>query len=206
MSEVIKLAAESREAKKEKPNKLRRAGLVPAVVYGHGVENQSIKTIAGEFDKVLAQAGETHLVDLSIDGKAPIKVIIYDVAREQVKGRVQHVDFLKVNMKEKLTVEIPLTFVGESKAVKDLGAVIVRARDHVEVECLPDDLVDSIEVDLSVLNEFGDTITVADLKLPKGMTVTLDADASVVSLVEQEKQEEAPVVEAAPAATEKKAE
>lgn len=208
MSEAIKLAAESREAKKEKPNKLRKEGLVPAVVYGHDFANQPIKVSARDFDKVLAQAGETHLVDLSIDGKAQLKVIIYDVAREQVKGRVQHVDFLKVNMKEKLTVEIPLHFVGESKAVRDLGAVINRARDHVEVECLPDDLVDSIDVDLSVLNDFSDVITVADLKLPKGMTATHDAEEAVVSLVEQEKQEEEPVAaaaEAAPAA-EKKAE
>lgn len=209
MSEAIKLAAESRE-KSEKPNKLRVAGLVPAVVYGHGFENQSIKMNAGEFDKVLAKAGETHLVDLSIDAKTTLKVIIYDVAREQVKGKVQHVDFLKVNMKEKLTVEIPLNFVGESKAVKEQGAVINRASDHIEVECLPDDLVDGIEVDLSVLNEFGDTITIADLKLPKGMTATHDADETIVSLVEQEQQEEeAPAVEAAaeaaPAA-EKKAE
>ncbi len=206
MSEAIKLAAEGRE-KSEKPNKLRVAGLVPAVVYGHDFANQSIKVNGGDFDKVLAQAGETHLVDLSIDGKAPLKVIIYDVAREQVKGRVQHVDFLKVNMKEKLTVEIPLNFVGESKAVKEQGAVINRASDHIEVECLPDDLVDSIEVDVSVLNEFGDTITIADLKLPKGMAATHDADETIVSLVEQEKQEEAPVAEAeaAPAA-EKKAE
>ncbi|NTW22687.1 50S ribosomal protein L25 [Candidatus Falkowbacteria bacterium] len=207
MSEAIKLAALSREVKTEKPNKLRKEGLLPAVVYGHEFANQAIKVNARDFDKVLSQAGETHLVDLSIDGKSQVKVIVYDVSREQVKGRVQHVDFLKVNMKEKLTVEIPLHFVGESKAVRDFGAVVNRANDHVEVECLPDDLVDSIEVDLSVLNEFGDTITIADLKMPKGMTATHESDETIVSLVEQEKQEEAPVVEAeaAPAA-EKKAE
>jgi len=205
MSEIIKLAAESREVKTEKPNKLRKAGLVPAVVYGHDFANQSIKVSAGEFDKVLAQAGETHLVELSIDGKAMLKVIIYDVAREQVKGRVQHIDFLKVNMKEKLTVEIPLTFIGESKAVKELGAVLVRNNDHVEVECLPDDLVDFIEVDISSLNTFSDAISIGDLKLPKGMVATHDANESIVSLVELQQQEAAPVVaaEVAPAAEKK---
>ncbi|MEI7497964.1 MAG: 50S ribosomal protein L25 [Candidatus Falkowbacteria bacterium] len=198
MKETFSLTAQKRDVKIERPRQLRRDGQVPAVVYGLEFASQSIKLVASDLDKVIYKAGETHLVELAIEGTAPVKVLIYDVARDLVKNKLIHVDFLKVDMKEKITIEIPLHFIGEAKVVKDFGAVLSRAHDHLEVECLPDALVDFIEVDVSVLAEMGDQIHVRDISLPTGMITTLDGDDVLVSVIVPETQEEIVPIEVAP--------
>jgi len=207
MKKEIKLAAESRDAKTEKARKLRAAGFIPAVIYGPGVENQVIKIKEVEFSKVFSKAGETHLIELSLNDEKSVKVLTYGVEKNPLKGFVEHVDFLQVNMKEKITVEIPLEFTGESKAVKELGGVLVRTADAVEVECLPDELTDHILVHLSDIETLNDSIKMSDLKLPKGMVLTSTTDETLVSVVELTvEKEEAPTEEAAVPAEEKPAE
>lgn len=210
MSKHLVLEVLSRDVKKEKPNQARKEGFIPAVVYGGGLEARSIKVEAISFRKTLEKAGETDLIDLRIDGAEPIKVLVHSVDRD-IKNLPIHVDFFRVNMQKKLTVTIPLIFVGESRAVKELGGTLIKAIDHLEVECLPNALVHSIEIDLSALSEMGSQITLADVKLPAGIELQGHNEGMVASVVtsgSQSVEAPAPVVEApvapAPVTPEKK--
>lgn len=183
----FKLAAKSRSEKGL--GGLRKAGLIPGVVYGRGVASRSVSVEAIPFRKVLAEAGESSLVDLEIEGGEGVKVLIHDIQTDPLRDDVTHVDFLQVRMDEKIVTDIPLAFVGESLAVKGLGGTLVKNHDSLEVECLPGDLVREIEVDITPLATFEDTIRVRDLTLPKGITV-LDEPEETVVLVEPPRSDE----------------
>lgn len=193
----FKIKAEKRE-KKEKLAK----DIIPAVIYGKEVESQSLKLKKVEFEKIFSLAGESNLINLSLDDKE-IKVLVKDIQRDALNYSITHADFYQVNMKEKVTAEIPLHFIGESKAVKEFGGMLNRDLDAIEVECLPSDLVDHIDVDISVLASFDDAIRVADLNLPKGVVLTTAKPEEMVASVKEAKvEEEEPVVaEEVPAPT-----
>ncbi|MDP3836765.1 MAG: 50S ribosomal protein L25 [bacterium] len=193
----LKLTAESR-TKNEKLSKDDLAG----ILYGRGLESRSVKVKLNNFAKLFEQAGESNLITLHLEDKE-FPVLVKTVQRDVLKNTLIHVDFYQVNMKEKVKAEIPLEFIGASKAVSELGGVFLSSMDEVAAECLPADLVDHIDVDISNLNEFGDMIRISDLKLPKGITLEHD-DSDVVCVVEEPKKvEDEPVVaapvEAAPA-------
>ena len=190
----FKLKAEKRE-KNEKLN----ADLIPAVLYGNGIESQSLKLKKVDFEKAFSLAGESNLIDLEY-GAGSVKVLVKDIQRDVLKYTFSHVDFYQVNMKEKVTAEIRLHFVGESKAIKELGGMLMKEINELEVECLPSDLVDHIDVNISVLNTFDDVIKVADLSLPTGMKLMHHHGEDVVAMVVEPKahEEEVKPVEAAP--------
>lgn len=191
--------------KKEKAKKVRDSGFIPGVIYGGKAESLSIKVKDLDFNRVFAMAGESHLIDLIVDGASTTKVIVKDVQKNYLSGRISHVDFYQVDMKKKISTAIPLHFIGESKAVKELGGTLVKNIDELEIECLPESLVDYIEVNLSSLENFHDAIKMSDIKLPAGMELASEADEIVAAVLEQAKEEvKAPVAEAAP--TEVKAE
>jgi len=177
-----KLAAKTRTKMSKAVKTLLSAGVIPAVIYGRGVESRSIEVEAIPFRKIYGTAGESSLVDLSIDGTEPVKVLIHETQSDPLKNTFSHIDFIQVNMKEKLTTEIPFEFVGESLAVKGLGGTLIKNRDNVEVECLPSDLVHEITVDIGKLATFEDVIRVRDLVFPKGIEVLSDP-ADVVAMV-----------------------
>ncbi len=189
----VKLSAQ----KREKNEKLDKNDLA-AVIYGKNVDSQSLKINKMEFEKVFSAAGESNLIKLDF-GTGPLNVLVKDTQKDVMKGTFTHVDFYQVNMKEKLTVEIPLHFDGEPKAVKELGATLVKELHEIKVECLPTDLVDHIIVDVSVLQSFDDVIRISDLPLPKGMEI-LDELATIVARIEEPKEEEAPAEIAVPEA------
>lgn len=157
--------------------------LVPAVIYGKGVETRSLKLKRSDFEKVFRLAGESNLIELDF-GQGAVKVLVKDIQRDVIKNFVTHVDFYQVNMSEKVKTEIPLHFVGEAKAIKELGGTLLKDMDTVEVECLPGDLVDHIDVDISVLNTFEDAIRQNDLLLPKGLTLVSDTNEMVAAVRE----------------------
>ena len=126
---------------------------LPAVLYGKGRANANLKLKLNDFMKVFAAAGESNLVELQF-GSETVKVLIKDVQMALIKDRPQHVDFYQVNMKEKIKTEIPLHFVGESKAVRELGGIFLHEITEVEVECLPGDLVDHIDVDIRKVQKY----------------------------------------------------
>lgn len=185
----INLKAVKRD-EKVKAAEIRNEGFLPAVLYGNKVPSQSLKVKRNEFEKVYGQAGENTLVELEIDGAKPSRVLIYDVQKDAVKNKITHVDFYQVDMKKKVTTEIPLVFIGESKAVKELGGVFMKNIDSIEIECLPDDLVAHIDVDITSLTSLDDSIKVKDIKFPAGITATVEEDQIVASVVEPKVEEE----------------
>ncbi len=197
----IKLAASLRE----KSEKLS-AEYLPAVLYGKGVKNANLKLKRLDFDKVFAEAGESNLILLDF-GSGPVKVLVKDLQRDPLKHRIDHVDFYQVNMKEKINAEIPLHFIGESKAVRELGGLLMKEMDEIEVHCLPGDLVDHLDVDVSILEDFDQTIKTSDLKLPEGMELVQQTDDIVVFVMKPKAiEEEKPVETEAAKSEEAKAE
>jgi large subunit ribosomal protein L25 len=173
------LEASARNALGRRAKTVRREQLIPAVMYGHGVETQSISVPFQAFRKVLTEAGTSSLVDVVVDGAAPVKAIIKDIQMNPLTMSPIHVDFHQVNMKEKMTANVPLSFIGDAGAVKALGGTLVKSLDHIEVECLPADLPHEIQVDISTLATFDDKITIGGLKLPAGVTILNEPEAMV---------------------------
>jgi len=187
--EKLTLKAEKREIKGKKVKSLRRQGFLPAIIYGHKVKNISLKIPLADFKKIYEKAGENSLIELKIDKSPSRSVLIHDVQFDKVKGDILHADFYQVKMKEKITSSVPLKFIGKSKAVEEKEGVLVKNLDEIEVECLPADLPRSIEVDISGLNTFDDTILVKDLDIPKEVKVLTNKD-EVIAAVQPPRTEE----------------
>lgn len=167
---------------KEEAEVLRAQGKLPAVLYGQGLETVSLMVNYNPFMKLYNEAGEASLIDLVIDGGKPVKVLIQDLQQDPVKGVVTHVDFRQINMNKEMHATVDLIFAGESVAVKELGGTLVKAKDTVEIKCLPKDLVNEITVDLSLLKTFADVIHVKDLPVPAGMTLLDNPDTMIVKV------------------------
>lgn len=183
MAQQYSLAASSRKELGKKVSILRDAGVLPAVVYGRGTAHHVVSVPYAAFEKVYRNAGESSLVDLAVDGGGALKTLIHDVQKNPVSDRYTHVDFFEVNMAEKLNAQIQLKFTGDSKAVKQLGGILVKNISHVEVRCLPADLVHELSVDLSPLATFDDTITVADIPLPSGIEILSLPAGTIIATV-----------------------
>jgi len=184
MTKEIKLEAQIRTKENGKPKKIRSQDFIPAVLYGPGADNKNLKIKKIDFERVFSQAGESSLIDLTISKEKPVKVLVKEVQKDPLKDKIIHIDLYQVDMNKKITTEIPLHFIGESAAVKELGAVLVRDIDSVEVECLPGNLVSHLDVDLSVLKNFHDAIKINDLKLPAGMELVNETNDIVVNVIE----------------------
>lgn len=182
--ETIQLVAAKRTAAGKAVQALRAAGKVPAVIYGRGIDSESIEVDSREIAKIYAQAGGNKIVALKVGSGKARNVLIHDVQEGSLRGELQHVDFYAVRMDELLTAEIPLHFVGESDAVYKEEGTLLKQLEAVEVECLPADLPESIEVDISVLSNFETTITLGDLTLPKGVTLVDEDMDQLIAKVE----------------------
>lgn len=199
MSELV-LNAEPREVTGKKVKALRRQGFLPAVLYGAGIESIPIKLDLKEASTVISAAGSSTLVLLKI-GKKQHQVLVRDTQRQIIRRGLQHVDFLKVAMDVTIRAEVPVEFVGEAPAVRDLGGVLVTDLVEIEVEALPADLPDRITVDLELLAEVNDTITVGDIAFGEGVEVITSPDeviTRVIYQVEEEIEEEEELEEVIP--------
>lgn len=199
-SHQLTIEATVRNLPSEKAGSIRKSNRIPAVVYGHGRQSTPIVIAYIPFEKVhrLAKGG---LIDLKIGADKPVKVVIQEVQTDPVSGKFQHVDFHQVSLTEKLTTDIALNFIGESKAVKELGGVLVRNLDHVRVECLAKDLIESLDVNIDSLATFNDLIRVKDLTVPEGITLKNKADDVVVLVQEPRTEEELKALEETPTQT-----
>lgn len=206
MTTKVRLNVQLRNDGNGKAQNIRSAGFIPAVIYGFGKANQNVKVKKHDFEKAFAVAGEFNLVDLSIGEAAPAKVIIKDVQRDGVTDAIIHIDFYQVDMTKKITTDMPLNFIGEARAIKELGGTLVKNMAAVQVECLPGDLASHIDVDISVLASFDQFIRLNDLVLPKGIALVQETNEAVVGVVETKVEEEAPKpAEEAPAGGAEKA-
>lgn len=190
MADRATLVVENRESKKEKAKQLRRDGWIPAVVYGQGTNTQ-IKVEMLPLRRVLREAGTTSLIDLHM-GSANMTVVAKDVQQHPTNGNLIHVDFYEVDMKEKLVVEATLVPIGVAAPVEEGLGTTSMVIYSVEVECLPDNLISEIEVDLSRIENTDDVITVADLPVPEDVSILTDPEAIVAQFdfVQEEDVEE----------------
>jgi large subunit ribosomal protein L25 len=189
--EQIELTVQKREVLGKQVRRLRREGWVPAVIYGHGVESIAIQVDHRELGRVLAQAGLSHLITLRMDdGEASRAALVREVQRDALTDGILHVDFLEVQMAEKLTTVVALHVIGESRAVEEEGGVLLQGITEVEIECLPGDLIDAIEVDISSLTELDQELTVAGLTVPPGIEILTEPHEMVVRVIRAPEEEE----------------
>ena len=190
----LTLEAEVRTVIGKQVKRLRRQGLLPAVIYGRGIDPISIQLDSLATSKTLSQASGATLIDIKIGGDAHT-TILRDVQLDVITRNLIHIDFLKVAMDVAINTEVPLDFVGESQAVRDFGAILVTGLTEIEIEALPGDLPDRVIVDISELKEIDAAITVGDLSLGSGITVLTDPDEVVAHVVLQAFEEEEEGVE-----------
>ena len=176
------LAAEHREITGKKVARLRRAGRLPAVVYGHGVDSASVSVDLHEFEQLRRHSGPNALVDLSIDGAKPSPVLVSAVQVHPVNRKTLHVDLFLVRMTEELTVDVPLVATGESPAVTLQGGTLLHPIESVRVRALPDHLPQSIEYSVESLTDFDTTIHVRDLTIPSDVTLLTDGDEIIAKV------------------------
>lgn len=179
----IEMSVSARDTKGMKPKDLLKSGLIPGIVYGHGVDNISVQIAKKEFTSIFREAGESSLLTLKVDGKVLGNVIINDYQTDPLTDEVIHFDLHKVRMDEKITTNVNIILVGEAPAVKDLGGVLVIGHDSIEIKCLPQDLIHEIDLDLSTLTNLDDMIRVKDLNLSSAVEVLSEEEDVLVSVV-----------------------
>ncbi|HEY8759452.1 MAG TPA: 50S ribosomal protein L25 [Candidatus Dormibacteraeota bacterium] len=192
----LKLQATKRTVHGRHVRQLRKEGAVPGVVYGHRSEAEPVSLDAGEFRRVYAKAGRTHLIDFVLDGGRPQKVLIKEIQKHPRHEGPIHVDLFRIDLKEKLQIDVPITIVGESPAVKRGDGDLLISLHSLRVECLPSDIPEAIEVDVEGLENIDDSVRVHDLHFPEGVTLLTGGDEMIVK-VQAHRVAEEPVAEAA---------
>ncbi|MBA2756337.1 MAG: 50S ribosomal protein L25 [Chloroflexi bacterium] len=178
------LAARNREVTGKAVSRLRHDGLLPAVVYGRGIDSANVSVDAHEFELLRRHTGPNALVDLSVDGKKARPVLINHVQVHPVHRRPLHADLFLVRMTEELTVDVPLVAIGESTAVSEMGGTLLHQTETVRIRALPDHLPQSIEYSIESLIDFEAAIHVRDLTVPDDVTLLTEPD-EVVAKVQQ---------------------
>lgn len=185
--EMISLQTEARTDGTAKT--VREDGKVPCVLYGNDVEHTQLACDYSELYRAYAKAGENILVELDIGGKK-VPVLFHELQFAPVSDEITHVDFFAVDMKREIEANVPLHFMGESLAVKELGGVMVSVMDHVTVKCLPTALPSYLEVRIDKLDTFTDSVVVSDIVVPSGVVITDDPDAMIATVQEPRKDAE----------------
>ncbi len=194
---MISLKATIRNIFGKKVKSIRNEGKIPAVVYGPGEKNANIEVDEKEFKNTFKKAGESSLIELSIEpfdsaqGKQGKKsVLVHKIQKNPVSDKIIHIDFFQPSLTQEVEVNIPLVFEGTAPAEKDLGGTLVKNILEIEVKALPQNLPHEIKVSIDSLKTFQDHILVKDLILPEGVEVLKKPDEVVVSVVPPQKVEE----------------
>ncbi|MBC7225955.1 MAG: 50S ribosomal protein L25 [Thermoflexales bacterium] len=193
----LELSAQARTLVGKQVRRLRREGWIPAVLYGPDAKSQPLQIPAAEAETVIGQAGTSHLIALSISGEpSALQVLVRGLQRDPIRRTLLHVDFYRVEMDKPITMAIPIVLVGSSPVVERREGILLQGKQTLEIECLPRDLIEAVEVDLSSLTEVDQQITVGDLVLPSTIRVLDDPEEMVVRVtpleVAEEVEEEAP--------------
>ncbi len=194
MAETYTLEAQPRTITGKKVSQLRTQGLVPAIIYGAKTDPVQVQIPYRALELALRAAGGTHLINIDLGKKNQI-VIARSVQRHILKGTITHVDFLAVDATTKLRTEVPVHFINESPFVARGQGVLLNGITTIEVEALPADLIDHVDVDLSTLENLNDTLFVRDLKLGSSVTLITSEDEMIVRVTTQYVEEEAPINE-----------
>ncbi len=177
-----KLKVEKRKVLGKQVKKLRRDGIIPGNVFGKKIKSQAVQMNAKEFTDVFKEAGETSLVDLELEGK--VTPILIQNIHKDFRGNILHADFYQVDLTQKVKAPVPVEVVGEPKAVVDKIGILMNILSEVEVEALPEELPEKIEVSVEHLANIDDQVTVADLKVASGVTILTDSEQVVSKIAE----------------------
>lgn len=178
----IVLPVSSRQEAGKLNKGLRVSGLIPAVIYGKGMESTAIKVDKKLLEQAYSEAGENKIIGIKIDDDRSKNGLFHEVQRHPLTGDIIHADLYLVRMDEKIKTEVPLHFTGESVAVYQQEGTLLKNLDALEIEALPADLPESIEVDISVLDDFEKSIHVSDLKIPAGVELLTDVEELVAKV------------------------
>lgn len=190
------LNAHTRTVTGKRVRRLRREGWLPAVLYGLGTESRPLQVPAREAEEIIKEAGTSHLITLSIDNAPAQQVLVRGLQRDPIHRNLLHLDFYQVEMDKPITMEIPILLVGSSPALDRREGILLQGKQTLEIECLPGNLIEAIEVDLSTLTEVDQQITAADLTLPPTIRLLDDPEEMIVRISPLEA---APEEEMAPA-------
>nr|HET6901599.1 50S ribosomal protein L25 [Ktedonobacteraceae bacterium] len=184
MANQVELAVTPREAKGKAVNKrLRKAGILPANIFGHHEESQAIQIDAMAFDRLRRSHAATSVIALRLpDGAAAQTALIRRMQRDPRSGKVIHVDFFRVSMSERINVKVALHLVGEAPAVKNEGGVLLHLMDTLEVECVASDIPESLDVDISGLVQIDDILHAEDVKLPANFVLITDPKEGIAKV------------------------
>lgn len=194
MAEKIVLEASKREVIGKQVRHLRRQGIVPGVIYGPGIESQQVQIPWTVLRPTLRRAGGSSVIELKVDDET-YNVLVRDVQRSPLLGEVVHIDFYRVRMDVAIRTEVPIVTTGTDRHITERSASVSQEMNSIEVECLPTVLPSEIQVDLSLLKQVGDSITVGDLPQFEGVIYHADPEVTVVSsaylsLPDEEEEEE----------------
>jgi large subunit ribosomal protein L25 len=191
------LKAETRVVIGKGLNRLRRDGLLPGVLYGSNMDPVALQLPAHEAGQLLTRLQGTVLIDLEVDGQTHT-TIVRELQRDVLRGDPVHVDFMAVDMEQVLNIRVPISLVGESPAVATGEYAVMTSLYELEVECLPKDIINIVEVSVEGLTDLGDTILVSDVVVPEGINILTDLEeavarvayAGIVEVEEEEEEEE----------------
>ncbi len=182
MADLI-LKADKRETLGKKTRFLRRQGITPAHLFGHGIESMALQCDTVELQQIIRRGGGSRLININIASeKKRRSAFIREIQRDPLSGQLLHVDLYQINLAEKITANIPIVLTGEAPAIKSKDNMIEHMLNELGVECLPDKLPPQIEIDLGVLEEVGQAIHVKDIALGADIAVTTDPEQIIVKV------------------------
>jgi len=198
----LELKLTKRDILGKKVRFLRRRGITPTHLFGHGIESMALQADTAKLEKLLAQAGKAKLIKLKLDKeKTSRPVLLREFQRDPIRGELLHVDFYQVKSKEKVTVEVPIVLVGEAPVLESKDNTLFQELDTLTIECLPAKIPTNIELDISTLTEPEQMIRVKDIKLGRGITIVNDPEVVAVRIslryVEKIEEREEVIVEEA---------
>ncbi len=182
MADKVELEIAPREVMGKKTKRLRKAGIIPANITGHNEPSQAVQIDAVLFDRLRRAHHSTSLLTLKMPDATVQTALIRHVEHAPKSNKIIHVDFSRVSLTERMTMRVPLNFIGESPAVKNDGGVLLHLVDALEVECLASDLVDNVEVDISSITEIDGLLHARDVKLPQGLTLVTDPEEPIAKV------------------------
>lgn len=184
MPEMLSIEVLPRTLTGKKVKTLRQQGVVPGVIYGHGVSLQPVQVGERELTRFLARISASSLINVQVAGESlPRLAIIREIQRDVLTQKVTHFDFLQVSLSERMRAAVPIVLVGTSPAVTDGQGVLLQGLSSLEVECLPTELPEEIRADISGLVSVDDQITVADLVIADGIAVHTPPDHMVARVI-----------------------
>jgi large subunit ribosomal protein L25 len=183
MAKQTELAISPRVVTGKATKQLRKVGIIPANIFGHGEESQTVQVEEGAFSLLQRNHQTTSVITLKLpDEKKGQTALVRHVQRDPRSEKIVHIDFFRVNLKDRLISKVALHFIGVAPGVKAEGGVLLHLTDTLEVECAAGDIIESIDVDISILEHIDETIHARDVKLPEHYTLITNPDESVVKV------------------------